>query len=220
MGTVYSNEMFILLTKLNKWCRASWSLSPSCVGARGRGARVSTRSLVGSISTRRWLRVLWSSLIGDLCHKASLMISVVGDSLNPTIWEVNLVAALHLTQVILCLRLGERVPAVVVLHTVLVLERLGRQLLHGNDCWTISSLSFLNGLLLILPVDRDLFPGIVLLGHLLPVDRHLLIAGRSPLRAVSSRPRRLLLGPLLLGGARNSRNQYEELVHGCCRSPH
>ena len=134
------------------------------------------------------------------------MISAVGDSLNPTIWEVNLVAALHLAQVVLCLRLGKRVPAVVVLHTVLILERLGRQLLHGNDCWTISSLSFLKGLLLLLPVDRDLFPGIVL-GHLLPVDRHLLIAGSSALRAVSSRPRRLLLGPLLLGGARDSRNQ-------------
>ena len=134
------------------------------------------------------------------------MISAVGYSLNPTIWEVNLVAALHLAQVVLCLCLGKRVPAVVVLHTVLVLERLGRQLLHGNDCWAISSLSFLKGLLLLLPVDRDLFPGIVL-GHLLPVDRHLLIAGRRPLRAVSSRPRRLLLGPLLLGGARDSRNQ-------------
>merc|ERR1711899_56975 len=117
--------MFTLLTKLNKYWGASWSLSPSCVGARGWGARVSSRSLVGSISTRRWLRVLWGSLICDLCNKASLMISMVGDSLNPAIWEVNLVAALHLAQVVLCLRLGKRVPAVVVLHTVLVLERLG-----------------------------------------------------------------------------------------------
>merc|ERR1719220_325141 len=117
------------------------------------GARVCAGTLVRSITTRRRLRVLWGSLICDLCHKTTLVVGTVGDSLNTAVRQVHLVAALHLAQVILGLSLGKGVPTVVVLHPVLVLEWLRWQFFDGG--WTISSLPLFQGLLLF-PINRGL----------------------------------------------------------------
>ena len=127
-----------------------------------------------------------------LCHETTLVVGTVGDSLNSAVRQVHLVAALHLPQVVLGLSLGEGVPTVVILHSILVLERLGRQLFDGGR--SISSLPLFQRLLLF-PVNGGLLPRVVL-GHLFPVDRRLVgIPSRGSLGPIRSRAL-LLLTPL------------------------
>ena len=54
------------------------------------GSTVSSRSLVWSVSACWWVGVDGGTLIGDVSDKSSFVVSVVGDSLDPAVWEGNL----------------------------------------------------------------------------------------------------------------------------------
>ena len=65
------------------------------------------------------------SLIGDLSHKAVIVVSMVGDMLGPTIRQGHTVGALHCTTTISCLPSMVVSSRVVIMHTIFIAVGFG-----------------------------------------------------------------------------------------------
>ena len=145
-----------------------------------------------------------------LSDEAALVVRVVGDGLDPAVRQVHLVAALHLPQLVLGLGLGEGVAAVVILHSVLVLEGLRRELhLLVDGGGGVGSLALL-GVLLLLPVHGHFLPLEV---HLVPVDGGVPCVGGEGGGALVRGLGAALgaIGPPLLRGRGGAGHEEEEL---------
>ena len=65
------------------------------------------------------------SLVGDLSHKAVIVVSMVGDMLGPTIRQGHTVGALNCTTTISCLSSMVVSSRVVIMHTIFIAVGLG-----------------------------------------------------------------------------------------------
>merc|ERR1719481_609101 len=85
-----------------------------------------------NVSTSRGRRVLGLSGVSHLSHVSSDIVSVVGDSLNPTVRKVDRVRSTHSTSSIVRLRLLEVGVGVVVSYGVAISVRGGLGQVRGS----------------------------------------------------------------------------------------
>ena len=108
--------------KVGGGCRGKGDLSVGLGGGIDRLGGIDGLGMAVSLLGLRG--VDGGTLVGNISDEASLMVSVVGDSLDTAVGKVDTVRALNNTVVILGLALLEAGAGVVILDTILVSEGL------------------------------------------------------------------------------------------------
>lgn len=105
-----------------------WWRGTILISNRG-GALVSSRAVVGSVSSLGGVGVDRGALVGDVSDETSLVVGVVSDGLDSAIGKRYLVRSLDNTIITLGLALLESSSCVFVLYTIFIGIRLRGQLL-------------------------------------------------------------------------------------------